>query len=240
RCLPTGRAMRLKVRSRVGLIPLLAPAVFDGETEDRLPAFRERAAFFAREHAEFMTQINHPLEPGVAERRLLAPFNRDKLRRILRHMLDESEFLSPFGIRALSRVHRDHPYVFSIDHHTYRFDYEPAESTSSLFGAHSKCRGPFRMPVNALLIHSLRRLYSYYGDGFTVECPTGSGTLMTLWDVADEIARRVCNIFVRDDRGRRAVFGGSEKFQRDPHWRDLVLFYEYFHGDNGAGIGASH
>jgi hypothetical protein len=239
-CLPGGGGMRLKVRSMVGLIPLFATAVFAGELEDKLPTFKERAEFFAREHAEFFTRISNPLEPGVRNRRLLAPFNRDKLRRILERMLDESEFLSPFGIRALSRYHKDHPYVFSVDSHAYRVDYEPAESSSGLFGGNSNWRGPIWMPVNALLIQSLRRLYSFYGDEFLVECPKGSGVHMNLWDVADEIARRVNSIFLRDADGRRAVFGGSEKFQRDPHWRDLLLFYEYFHGDSGAGIGASH
>src|SRR5262249_23355212 len=166
--------------------------------------------------------------------------NREKLRRILVRMLDESEFLSPFGIRALSRAHKDHPYVFSVDGHAYRVDYEPAESSTGLFGGNSNWRGPIWMPVNAMLVQSLRRLYSYYGDDFTGECPTGSGTKMSLWEVADEIARRLSNIFARDANSRRAVYGGAEKFQRDPHWRDLILFYEYFHGDSGAGIGASH
>ena len=155
-------------------------------------------------------------------------------------MLDESEFLSPCGIRALSRYHAEHPYVFSIKGGSYRVDYEPAESSTGLFGGNSNWRGPIWMPVNALLVQSLRKLYSYYGNDFKVECPTGSGHWMTLWEVADEIARRLCRIFLRGEHGTRPVYGGSEKFQRDPYWRDLILFYEYFHGDNGAGIGASH
>jgi hypothetical protein len=173
-------------------------------------------------------------------RRLLAVFNRQKLRRILERLLDESDFLSPFGIRSLSRHHGEHPYIFSVDGHPHRVDYEPAESSTGLFGGNSNWRGPIWMPVNALLVQSLRKLYSYYGDEFTVECPKGSGRQLSLWDVADEIARRVCDIFLPDASGRRPVYGGTEKFQRDPHWRDLVLFYEYFHGDNGAGLGASH
>jgi hypothetical protein len=224
----------------VGLIPLFATAVFSGEIFDKLPAFKERADYFARTHEEFMDQISNPLDVGVGNRRLLAPFNQQKLRRILERMLDESEFLSPFGIRALSRYHKDHPYIFPVDGHVFRVDYEPAESSTGLFGGNSNWRGPIWMPVNALLAHSLRRLYAYYGDEFKVECPKGSGKQLTLWEVADEISRRLSNIFLRDAKGPRPVYGGMEKFQSDPHWRDLILFYEYFHGDNGAGIGASH
>ena len=155
-------------------------------------------------------------------------------------MLDESEFLSDYGVRALSRYHLDHPYEFSVNGHTYRVSYEPAESSTGLFGGNSNWRGPIWMPVNQLLIHSLRKMYSYYGDEFVVECPTGSGKTMNLWEVADELARRLIAIFLRDDQERRPVHGGAARFQTDPHWRDLILFYEYFHGDNGAGIGASH
>jgi hypothetical protein len=205
-----------------------------------MPAFKERAEYFVRRQSELMENITNPLERGVANRRLLAPFNQQNLRRILQRMLDESEFLSPFGIRALSRYHKDHPYTFNVDRHTYRVDYEPAESSTGLFGGNSNWRGPIWMPVNALLIQSLRKLYTYYGDDFKVECPTGSGKQLTLWQVADEIARRLSAIFVRNDQGKRPVYGNAKKFQDDPHWRDLILFYEYFHGDNGAGIGASH
>ena len=176
----------------------------------------------------------------MAGRHLLSPVNRRKLERILRRMLDESEFLSPYGIRALSRYHKDHPYTFTIDGHVYRVDYEPAESSTGLFGGNSNWRGPIWMPVNALLVQSLRKMYAYYGEDFTVECPPGSGQRMTLWGVANEIVRRLSTIFLRDGQGRRPVYGGSKKFQADPYWRDLILFYEYFHGDNGAGIGASH
>ena len=171
---------------------------------------------------------------------MFSPFNADKLRRVLERMLDESEFLGPHGIRALSKYHAENPYVFSLDGHSYRVDYEPAESGTGVFGGNSNWRGPVWMPVNALLVQSLRKLYSYYGDEFKIECPTGSGKWMTLWDVAGELCHRLSGIFLRDETGRRPVYGNTEKFQNDPHWRDLILFYEYFHGDNGAGIGASH
>jgi hypothetical protein len=237
--LPDGSAIRLKVRSMVGLLPLFSAAVFEHSVLDRLPVFRQRVVQLVKRNAALMTQIQNPSTPGVAGRYLLSPVNGEKLRRILGHMLDESEFLSPYGIRAVSRHHKDHPYIFGVAGHSYRVDYEPAESSTGLFGGNSNWRGPVWMPVNQLLIQSLRKMYSYFGDDFTVECPTGSGTKMTLWQVADELARRVARIFLRND-GRRPVYGQTEKFQTDPHWRDLILFYEYFHGDNGAGIGASH
>ena len=164
----------------------------------------------------------------------------DKLRRVLGYMLDEKEFLGPFGIRSLSLHHRDQPYVFSLDGTVHRVDYEPAESSSGLFGGNSNWRGPIWLPVNVLLIRALMNLYAFYGSSFTIECPTGSGVKMNLFEVAQEIARRLTSIFVRDKQGARPVYGGTAKFQSDPHWRDLILFYEYFHGDNGAGLGASH
>jgi hypothetical protein len=232
--------MRLKVRSMVGLIPLFASAVLSDDVMEKLPGFKERAGYFARENPALMSQISQPADKGVGGRHLLAPFNAVKLRRVLTHMLDESEFLSPYGIRALSRHHRDHPYVFGVDGGVYRVDYEPAESSTGLFGGNSNWRGPIWMPVNMLIVQSLRRLYSYYGDTYTVECPTGSGGHMTLWEVAGELASRLSRIFLRGPDGTRAVYGRTQKFQADPHWRDLILFYEFFHGDNGAGIGASH
>jgi hypothetical protein len=238
--LPDGRSMRMKLHSLVGLIPLFATAVFDEQVFEKLPMFRERATYFAKRHASLMTQINSPLDKGVGGRHLLSPFNAAKLRRVLERMLDESEFLSPYGIRALSRYHALHPYTFNVDGGTYRVDYEPAESSTGLFGGNSNWRGPIWLPVNALIVQSLRKLYSFYGDDFKVECPTGSGQLMTLWGVADDIARRLSNIFLRDENGSRPVYGQTAKFQNDPYWRDLILFYEYFHGDNGAGVGASH
>ena len=237
---PNGRSMRMKVHSLVGLIPLFAAAIFDDEVIEKLPKFRERAAYFAQQHAALMDQISNPRDTGVEGRHLLAPFNAAKLRRILARMLDESEFLSPYGIRALSRYHAQHPYTFQVDGHTYRVDYEPAESSTGLFGGNSNWRGPIWMPVNILLVQSLRKLYSFYGDDFKIECPTGSGQLMNLWEVGNDISRRLASIFLRDQNGRRPVYGQTATFQNDPHWRDLILFYEYFHGDLGAGIGASH
>jgi hypothetical protein len=177
---------------------------------------------------------------GVAERGILALVNETRLRRILTRMLDEKEFLSPYGIRSLSRHHAEHPYVVSVGGQEYRVNYLPAESDSGMFGGNSNWRGPIWMPVNALIIRSLLHYFSYYGDNFKIECPTGSGKMMNLFEVAREIAGRLTSIFLRDENGRRPVFGGTEKFQTDPNWRDHLLFYEYFHGDNGAGIGASH
>ncbi|WNC59759.1 glucosidase [Thermosynechococcus sp. QS41] len=238
--LPDGRAQRLKVRSMVGLLPLCATAIFSEELLDSLPTFRERIAAFNARHPELLANINPIDRPGVKKRRLLSPVNEAKLRRILTRMLDESEFLSDYGIRALSRYHYDHPYIFQLGREAYRVSYEPGESTTGLFGGNSNWRGPIWMPVNALLVQALRKMYGYYGNEFTVECPTGSGRWLNLWEVSAEIARRLASIFLKDESGRRPVYGGTEKFQSDPHWRDLILFYEYFHGDNGAGLGASH
>jgi hypothetical protein len=207
---------------------------------ERLPLFAKRMTYFIGQSAGTITCISDVTKPGVGGRFLLSPINEHKLRLILTRMLDESEFLSDYGIRALSRCHKDHPYVFTVDGTVYRVNYEPAESSTGLFGGNSNWRGPIWLPVNQLLIQSLRKLYAYYGNDFVVECPTGSGTNMNLWQVADELARRLGNIFLRNRYQRRPVYGGSEKFQTDPHWRDLILFYEYFHGDNGAGMGASH
>jgi hypothetical protein len=173
-------------------------------------------------------------------RYLLSIVNRKRLIRVLRYMLDESEFFAPYGIRALSKFHHDHPYVLHIDGHEYRVDYEPAESSTSLFGGNSNWRGPIWFPLSFLLIESLQKFHHYYGPRVKVECPAGSGQMHTLWEVAGEISRRMTRIFLRGQDGRRPVYGGTEKFQSDPHWRDYILFYEYFHGDNGAGIGASH
>ena len=238
--LPSGESMRIKVRSMVGLIPLFAVAVFSSDVLARLPRVKKRVVHFAQLNADLMTQICNPAELGVAGRILMSPVNRQKLTRILQRVLDPTEFLSPYGIRALSRHHKDHPYAFSADGHVYRVDYEPAESSTGLFGGNSNWRGPIWFPVNLLLIQSLRKMYSYYGDEFTIECPTGSGHRMNLWEVATEIIRRLGDIFLRDAEGRRPVYGLTKKFQSDPNWCDLILFYEYFHGDNGAGIGASH
>jgi hypothetical protein len=224
----------------VGLLPLAATAVIPAEIFDEFPAVTKRMRAFIAKHPELMANI-HPVDkPGVNGRRLLALVNEEKLRRVLARMLDEGRFLSPYGIRSLSRFHLDHPYVLSVGGAEYEVRYLPAESDSGLFGGNSNWRGPIWMPVNLLLIRALVQFHHYFGDSFKVECPTGSGRLMTLLEVAREISTRLTRIFLRDESGRRPVFGGSETFQTDPRWRDHVLFYEYFHGDNGAGVGASH
>jgi len=237
---PDGRAERLKVRSMVGLLPLCAATVFEGKLIEKYPELRERLNWFLQSRPEISAGIHDPVKSGVAGRRLASILDESKLRRVLEKLLDENEFLSEFGIRSLSRFHKDHPFVMNVGGQEYRVDYLPAESDTGMFGGNSNWRGPIWMPVNGLIIRALLQYYSYYGDDFTVECPTGSGRRMTLYQVAEEIANRLTNIFLRDKTGRRPVYGGTEKFQDDPHWRDLVLFYEYFHGDNGAGLGASH
>ncbi len=179
-------------------------------------------------------------EPGMGERRLLALLRGHRMKRVLRRMLDPAEFLSPYGVRGLSRYHAEHPYVFETDGADYTVEYQPAESDSGLFGGNSNWRGPVWFPVNYLIIESLQQFHHFYGDDFKVECPTGSGHYLTIADIAAELSRRLCRIFTRDDQGRRAVFGGETIFQHDPHWRDYLVFSEYFHGDNGAGLGASH
>jgi hypothetical protein len=240
--LPDGSATRLKVRSMVGLLPLCATTLIEQWQREQVP--RVTAAFQTRvrQMPELLESI-HPTGPGhygVAERGIIALVNPERLRRILAKMLDENEFLSPYGIRSISKFHEQHPYVFDVGGQEYRVDYLPGESNTGMFGGNSNWRGPVWMPVNVLLIRALLSFYAYYGDNFKIECPTGSGKLMNLFEVAKEIAERLTRIFLRDTRGRRPVYGGAEKFQTDPHWRDHILFYEYFHGDNGAGLGASH
>ncbi len=237
---PDGNVCRLKVRSLVGLLPLCATTVISPESVKKFPRIVERARDFLLRHPGVIANVASPRIPGVAGRRLFAIANQDKLRRILRYMLDESEFLSPYGIRSLSRYHLDHPYVFDVHGEPVEVSYLPAESDTAMFGGNSSWRGPIWFPVNALLIRALLQFYLYYGDGFRVECPTGSGRQMTLFEVAREIANRLASIFLLDRNGHRPVFGAARKFQTDPHWRDNILFYEYFHGDNGAGLGASH
>jgi len=177
---------------------------------------------------------------GYGGRRLMSVCNKEKIQRILARMLDENEFFGPYGIRSLSKSHLDHPFVFNLSGHEYKVQYLPAESNTGMFGGNSNWRGPVWMPVNGLLLRALLNLYQFYGDDFKVECPTGSGTYMTLFEVAKELGRRLSSIFLRDTTGKRPVYGGTKKFQEDPHWKDYILFYEYFHGDNGAGLGASH
>ena len=237
--LPDGKKFPMKVRSMVGLIPLFAVETLDSELIDRLPRFKHRMQWFIENRPDFSLHIETQSQDGEV-RRFLSLVNRHRLPKVLRYMLDEQEFLSPYGVRALSRYHKDHPYVFSMMGTSQSVEYQPAESTNGLFGGNSNWRGPVWFPVNYLLIESLQKFHYYLGDGFTVEYPTGSGQKRTLADVAAELSRRLTHTFLRGPDGRRPVYGGAEKFQQDPHWRDLILFYEYFHGDNGAGIGASH
>jgi len=238
--LPSGERQYMKVRSLVGLIPLLAVETLEPDVVDQLPGFKRRLEWFVRNRPEFHEHLETMDHPGGGVRRLLSIVGREELPRVLRLMLDDREFLSPYGIRAVSQFHRDHPYRFVIDGNEHRVDYEPAESSTSLFGGNSNWRGPIWFPINYLLIEALQKFDHFYGPSLQVECPTGSGQRSTLWDVAAELARRLTRIFLRGPDGRRPVHGGVAKFQTDPHWRDLVWLYEYFHGDNGAGIGASH
>jgi hypothetical protein len=240
--LPDGSATRLKVRSMVGLLPICATTVIEPWQREQVPKVTEILRERLRRMPELRDSI-HPTGPdhlGYGGRAIAALVNPERLRRILTRMLDENEFLSPYGIRALSRYHAEHPYIFNVGGQEYRVNYLPAESDTGMFGGNSNWRGPIWMPVNALLIRALLSYYLYYGDDFKIECPTGSGNLMNLFDVAREIANRLTRIFLRDESGRRPVYGGTEKFQTDPHWKDYILFHEYFHGDNGAGLGASH
>jgi hypothetical protein len=240
--LPDGSATRLKVRSMVGLLPLCAATVIEKEQRERVP----RAMAGIERRLRRMPELSATMHPtgaghlGVAERGILALVNPERLRRILTKMLDENEFLGPHGIRSISKFHEQHPYVLQAGGHEYRVDYLPAESNTGMFGGNSNWRGPVWMPVNMLIIRALQNFYLYYGDNFKIECPTGSGKMMNLFEVSKEISDRLISTFTRDAHGRRPVYGGSEKFQTDPHWRDAILFYEYFHGDNGAGLGASH
>jgi len=230
----------LKVRSMVGLIPLFASAILESDLIEQLPSFQRRMQWFIQNWEDIDEHLERAEEPGQQAHLLLALVNRQKLPRILSVMLDEAEFLSPYGLRSLSRYHLEHPFPCEMGGVPFMIDYEPAESTASLFGGNSNWRGPIWFPLNYLVIESLQRFHHFYGDAFQVEFPTGSGTLMTLAEIAEALCHRLASIFLRDDQGRRAVHGGVETFQRDPHWRDLLLFYEYFHGDTGAGLGASH
>jgi hypothetical protein len=238
--LPDGSHFPLKVRSMVGLIPLFAVETLDSTIVDELPGFKRRMQWFIENRPDFAAHVEVQTTADGRVRRFLSLVNRNRLRRVLRYLLDEEEFFSPYGIRALSRFHRDHPYTLQVNGMEHRVDYEPAESSTGLFGGNSNWRGPVWFPVNYLLIESLQKFHYYLGDEYKVECPAGSGQRATLWEVAGEVSRRLTRIFLRGADGRRPVYGGMEKFQGDPHWRELVLFNEYFHGDNGAGIGANH
>ncbi len=238
--LPDGRHFPLKVRSMVGLIPLFAVETLDSDIVDQLPGFKRRMQWFLENRPDFASHVETLTTEDNRVRRFLTLVNHHRLKHVLRYMLDENEFLAPHGIRAVSRYHREHPYRFVVNGEEHRVDYEPAESSTPLFGGNSNWRGPIWFPVNYLLIESLQKYHYFLGDTFRVECPTGSGRLMSLDDVAADLARRLSQIFLRGTDGRRPVHGGTDRFQQDPQWRDLILFYEYFHGDNGAGIGASH
>jgi mannosylglycerate hydrolase MGH1-like protein len=238
--LPNGHHEPLRVRSTVGLAPLFAVATAKATLADLLPKFERRVDWFIAHRPDLAGNVASMLTPGVDGRRLLAIVNRERLSRILYRMLDEAEFLSPHGVRALSKYHKERPFELCSNGDTHRVDYEPAESQTGTFGGNSNWRGPVWFPINLLIIEALQVFHFYYGDDFTIECPTGSGKFMNLWDVSMEIAHRLMGLFLRDGEGRRAVFGQSALFQSDPHWRDNLLFYEYFHGDNGAGLGASH
>ncbi len=229
----------MKVRSMVGLIPLFAVEAFDPKDLARMPAFTRRMQWFLDHHADVAEHVDMSRRTPEGPRLLLTIANRRKLERIYRYVLDENEFLSPFGIRALSKFHEAHPFVLTLDGRSHSVSYEPGESSTDLFGGNSNWRGPIWFPMNFLLIESMQRVHYYYGDDFTVECPTGSGQKKTLWNVAGELSRRLSHIFLRQD-GRRPVYGNDEMLQKDPFWRDLILFYEYFHGETGAGLGASH
>ena len=237
---PDDHMQRLRVRSLVGLIPLLAVETIEPELLDALPEFKARLESFLAHEPELAGLVSRWREPGMGERRLLALLRGHRMKRVLRRMLDPEEFLSPYGIRAVSRYHDEHPYVLHIDGMTHRVAYEPAESHSGLFGGNSNWRGPVWFPINFLLIEALQKFHHYYGDEFLVECPTGSGTKLTLWQIGQELSRRLTTIFLKGDDGRRPVFGANELLQSDPRWCDYLLFHEYFHGDTGAGVGASH
>ena len=237
---PDGRAERLKVRSMVGLLPLCAATTFDGKLLAANPELAQRVEWFLDARPELCQSIHDPRTPGVTGRRLASVLDEAKLRRVLEKLLDEDEFLGPYGVRSLSKYHEANPFVMHAGGQEYRVGYLPAESDTGMFGGNSNWRGPVWVPVNALIIRALLQYYSYYGDAFTVECPTRSGTRMTLFEVSRDLSRRLAATFLRGADGKRPVYGGADVFQTDPHWRDLILYYEYFHGDNGAGLGASH
>ncbi|MBS0653681.1 MAG: glucosidase, partial [Verrucomicrobia bacterium] len=238
--LPDGTVTPLKVRSLVGLLPLLAVETLDPEGMEQLTTFSRRVEWFLKKHPHTLCNVACVKKPGVGKRRLLSILTEERLVSILKYMLDENEFLSPYGIRSVSKYHKDHPYTYTVNGKDYTVSYLPAESDSGLFGGNSNWRGPVWFPINFLLIESLQKYHHYYGDSLKVEFPTGSGNKMNLWDVSIELSKRMINLFVRNEEGKRPFQGGTKMFQADPHWQDLILFNEYYHGDNGAGLGASH
>jgi hypothetical protein len=235
-----GRSIPLRVRSMVGLIPLFAVEVLDPGVLDALPGFNRRLRWFLEHRPDLAALVSRWQETAVGERHLLSLLRGHRMKRLLARMLDETEFLSPHGVRALSRYHEEHPFVLDVDGHQHVVNYVPGDSETSLFGGNSNWRGPVWMPVNFLIIESLQKFHHYYGDDFKVECPTGSGRYITLLEVAEELGRRLTQLFLRDEAGRRPCLGEHPKLQHDPHFRDYVLFHEYFHGDTGKGLGATH
>jgi hypothetical protein len=238
--LPDESMTPLKVRSMVGLIPLFAVETLEPEVLDELPEFKRRLEWFLNYRPELAALVSHWEVSGRGHRRLLSLLRGHRMKRLLKRMLDETEFLSPYGVRALSRVHADKPYVFHHNGVDLKVGYQPAESDTELFGGNSNWRGPIWFPVNFLIIESMQKFGHYYGDDFKIECPTGSGEFMTIDAAANELATRLTRIFLKDEHGRRPVNGNEPRLQHDPHFRDYVLFYEYFHGDSGRGVGASH
>jgi hypothetical protein len=238
--LPDGKITSLKVRSMVGLLPLFAVDTLEPDLLEHVPDFNRRMEWFYNNRPRLSGNLACIYTPGIGSRRLLSILTRDRLVRVLEKMLDEEEFLSDYGIRSVSKYHKEHPYTFYVDGQPHTISYQPAESESGLFGGNSNWRGPIWFPMNYLIIESLQKFHHYYGDDFKIECPTGSGRMMTLWEVATELSRRLMRLFLRNGDGERPIYGGIEILQKDPHWRDLILFNEYFHGDNGAGLGASH
>jgi hypothetical protein len=238
--LPSGQTIPLKVRSMVGLIPLFAVETLEPELLDPVPEFTKRLEWYLKHRPDLAALVSRWETPGAGARRLLSLMRGHRMKAVLRRMLDESEFLSDYGIRALSRYHLEQPYRFDWNGSSMTVEYQPGESTSGLFGGNSNWRGPIWFPVNYLIIESLQKFHHYYGDEFKIECPTGSGRYLTIAQVAAELGRRLTRLFTRDENGRRPVFGQNDRLQNDPHFRDYLSFHEYFHGDNGRGVGASH
>jgi hypothetical protein len=238
--LPSGEMTTLRLRTLVGLIPLLAVETIEPAVLDALPAFKARLEWYLEHRPDLASLVSHWHEPGAGDRRLLALVRGHRMKRLLARMLDSDEFLGDHGIRGVSRYYADHPYMLHVNGVEYAVRYEPGESSTGLFGGNSNWRGPVWFPINFLLVEALQKFHHYYGDDFLIECPTGSGRKLTLWRVAEDLSCRLTHIFLRGPDGRRPVFGANQVLQSDPHWRDHLLFYEYFHGDSGAGVGASH
>jgi hypothetical protein len=230
----------VRARTMVGFVPMFGATTVPADTFDRYPDFQRRREWFIKHRPDLMDSIEPMVVPGVNNSLILGLVRPDQLRRMLAYMLDENEFLSPYGVRAISRYHKEHPLILNLAGQEYRLDYEPGESRTNLFGGNSNWRGPIWLPVNFLILLALKQYHLYYGDAFQLECPTGSGKMMNLDQVAEELARRLASIFLRDQHGNRPVFGSCSLFNTDPHWRDLIPFHEYFHGDTGRGCGASH